>query len=149
MRAILGGIEGIEVLLQEYVPGGDDELCTAGVFVCEGGHLAFTGRKVKQHPPGLGIASLAETVDEPGLIPGSVALLRELGHEGVSQVEYKRDHRDGSYRLMEANFRPWTWIGLATACCTNLPLAAHRWALGEEAWPGIVARAAAAGARER
>ena len=149
LRTILDGIEGLEVLLQEYVPGGDDELYTAGVFICEDGHLAFTGRKLKQHPPGLGIARLAETVNEPGLIPGSVALLRELGYEGVAQVEYKRDHRDGSYRLMEANFRPWTWIGLATACGTNLPLAAHRWALGEEAWAGIAAWAAAEGARGR
>ena len=149
LSTILGGLEGIEVLLQEFVPGGDDELYTAGVFVCEGGHLAFTGRKLRQHPPGLGIARLAEAVDEPGLIPGSVALLRELGYEGVSQVEYKRDHRDGSYRLMEANFRPWTWIGLATACGTNLPLAAHRWALGEEAWPAIATRAAAEGAQAR
>ena len=146
LRTVLGGTEGIEVLLQEYVPGGDEELHTAGVFVCQDGHLAFTGRKLKQHPPGLGIARLAETVDEPGLIPGSVALLRELGYEGVAQVEYKRDHRDGSYRLMEANFRPWTWIGLATVCGTNLPLAAHLWALGEETWTGIVARAAAGAA---
>jgi len=149
LRAILGGIEGVEVLLQEYVPGGDDELYTAGVFVCEGGHLAFTGRKLKQHPPGLGIARLAETVNKPSLILGSVALLRELGYEGVAQVEYKRDQRDGSYRLMEANFRPWTWIGLATACGTNLPLAAHRWALGEEVWPEIAARTAAGRAGER
>ena len=149
LRTVLGGIEGIEVLLQEYVPGGDDELYTAGVFICEDGHLAFTGRKLKQHPPELGIARLAETVDEPGLIPGSVALLRELGYQGVSQVEYKRDRRDGSYRLMEANFRPWTWIGLATACGTNLPLAAHRWALGEEAWAAIAAHAAADRARGR
>jgi len=137
------------VLLQEYVPGGGDELHMAGVLVCVGGHLAFTGRKLKQHPPGLGIARLAETVDESGLIPGSVALLLEFGYEGVSQVGYTRDHRDGSHRLMEANFRPWTWMGRATACGTNLPLAAHRWAVGEEAWPGIAARAAAAGARER
>ncbi|MCX6373793.1 MAG: PIG-L family deacetylase [Actinobacteria bacterium] len=149
LRIALGRIEGLEVLLQEFVPGGDDELYTAGVFVCENGHLAFTGRKLKQHPPGLGIARLAETVDEPGLVPGSVALLRELGYEGVSQVEYKRDQRDGSYRLMEANFRPWTWIGLATACGTNLPLAAHRWALGEEAWAAVAAHAAADGARGR
>jgi D-aspartate ligase len=149
LRTVLGGIDGIEVLLQEYVPGGDDELYTAGVFVCESGHLAFTGRKLKQHPPGLGIARLAETVNEPDLIPGSVALLRELGYEGVSQVEYKRDHRDGSYRLMEANFRPWTWIGLATACGTNLPLAAHRWALGEDVSAAISASGAAEAAERR
>ncbi len=134
LRAALARTGDIELLLQEYVPGGDDQLYTAGLFLCAEGHLAFTGRKLKQHPPGLGIARLAETVDEPGLVPAGIALLAELGYEGVSQVEYKRDERDGSFRLMEANFRPWTWIGLATACGTNLPLAAHRWALGDEDW---------------
>lgn len=134
LRAALASTGDIELLLQEYVPGGDDQLYTAGLFVCAEGHVAFTGRKLKQHPPGLGIARLAEAVDAPGLVPGGVALLAELGYEGISQVEYKRDARDGSYKLMEANFRPWTWMGLATACGTNLPLAAHRWALGDGDW---------------
>ncbi|MEE4276522.1 MAG: PIG-L family deacetylase, partial [Thermoleophilia bacterium] len=134
LRAALARTGDIELLLQEYVPGDDDQLYTAGLFVCADGHVAFTGRKLKQHPPGLGIARLAETVDAPGLVPGGVALLAELGYEGISQVEYKRDARDGSFRLMEANFRPWTWMGLATACGTNLPLAAHRWALGDSGW---------------
>lgn len=146
LREALGRAAGIDVLVQEYVPGGDDQLYTAGVFVCADGHLAFTGRKLKQHPPGLGIARLAEAVDEPGLVPGSVALLRELGYEGVSQVEYKRDERDGSFRLMEANFRPWTWIGLATACGVNMPLAAHLWALGDEGWRAAGAEQARSGA---
>ena len=132
LHAALAATGDVELLLQEYVPGGDDQLYTAGLFVCAGGHVAFTGRKLKQHPPGLGIARLAEAVDEPGLVPGGVALLAELGYEGISQVEYKRDERDGSFRLMEANFRPWTWLGLATACGANLPLAAHCWALGDE-----------------
>jgi len=130
LRAALAAAPGIELLLQEYVPGGDDQLYTAGLFAGAGRHVAFTGRKLKQHPPGLGIARLAEAVDEPGLVPGGVALLAELGYEGIAQVEYKHDERDGSFRLMEVNFRPWTWLGLATACGVNLPLAAHRWALG-------------------
>lgn len=149
LRAALATAPDVELLLQEYVPGGDDQLYTVGVFVGAGRHIAFTGRKLKQHPPGLGIARLAEAVDEPGLVRGGVALLAELGYEGIAQVEYKRDERDGSFRLMEANFRPWTWLGLATACGVNLPLAAHRWALGvtepaaagprlSEAGPGAV-----------
>jgi len=131
LRPALERAAGVDVMLQEFIPGGDEELYTAGVFRWVGGHVAFTGRKLKQHPPGLGIARLAESVVRPELVPGSVALLEQLGYEGISQVEYKRDARDGSYRLMEANFRPWTWLGLATACGMNLPLAAHRWAIGE------------------
>lgn len=129
VRSVLASVGDLEVLVQELVPGGDEELYTAGVFVCDGGYLAYTGRKLKQHPPLLGTARLTETVDVPELVPGSVRLLHELGYQGVAQVEYKRDPRDGSFRLMEVNLRPWRWIGLATASGVNLPLAAHRWAL--------------------
>ena len=141
LRSALERAQDIEVLIQEFIPGGDDQLYTAGVFVCEGGHVAFLGRKLKQHPPTLGIARLAETADVPELVPGSVALLKELGYEGISQVEYKRDARDGSFQLIEANYRPWTWVGLATACGVNLPLAAHRWALWGEMPEGAAAPA--------
>jgi LmbE family N-acetylglucosaminyl deacetylase/predicted ATP-grasp superfamily ATP-dependent carboligase len=144
LRSALVRAEGVDVLLQEYIPGGDDQLFTAGVFRCAEGHLAFLGRKLKQHPPSLGIARLAETAEVPELVPGSVALLRELGYEGISQVEYKRDARDGSFQLIEANYRPWVWSGLATVCGVNLSLAAHRWALWGEvpADDGSAARAA-------
>ncbi|MGD0997851.1 MAG: hypothetical protein ABR941_05970, partial [Thermoleophilia bacterium] len=120
---------GLDVLVQEFVPGGDDQLYTCGVFRGAGRTLVFTGRKLKQHPPVLGISRLSEAVEVPELVPGSVRLLDELGYQGVAQVEYKRDARDGAYRLMEVNVRPWTWIGLAEACGVNLPLAAHEWAL--------------------
>ena len=117
-------------LVQDFVPGGDDQLYTAGVFRGGGRVLVFTGRKLKQHPPTLGIARLSEALEVPEIVAGSVRLCAELGYEGVAQVEYKRDARDGAYRLMEVNFRPWTWIGLATACGVPLVAAAHAWALG-------------------
>jgi D-aspartate ligase len=129
LRDALARTGDIDVIVQEFVRGADEELYTVGLFVGGDCHLAFTGRKLRQHPPALGIARLAEAVRLPErLIDDAVALLRNLGFEGVAQVEFKRDLRDGSYKLMEANLRPWTWMGLATACDVNLPLAAHRWA---------------------
>lgn len=132
LRAALERTKDFTVLVQDFVPGGDDQLYTAGVFRGGGRALVFTGRKLKQHPPTLGIARLSEALEVPEIVAGSVRLCRELGYEGVAQVEYKRDARDGVYRLMEVNFRPWTWIGLATACGVPLIAAAHRWALGQE-----------------
>ena len=123
---------GLDVLVQEFVPGGDDQLYTCGLFRGGSRTLVFTGRKLKQHPPVLGVARLCEAIALPELIPGSVRLLDELGFEGIAQVEYKRDDRDGAYRLMEVNVRPWIWIGLAEVCGVNLPLAAHEWALGQD-----------------
>ena len=132
LRAALERTKGFAALVQDFVPGADDQLFTAGVFRGGGRALVFTGRKLKQHPPTLGISRLSEALEVPEIVAGSVRLCRELGYEGVAQVEYKRDARDGVYRLMEVNFRPWTWIGLATACGVPLITAAHQWALGQE-----------------
>ncbi len=129
LTAALERTRDLDVLVQEFVPGADDQLYTCGVFRGAAQTLVFTGRKLKQHPPVLGISRLSEAVEVPEIVAGSVRLLDELGYQGVAQVEYKRDGRDGVYRLMEVNVRPWTWIGLAEACGVNLPLAAHEWAL--------------------
>jgi LmbE family N-acetylglucosaminyl deacetylase/predicted ATP-grasp superfamily ATP-dependent carboligase len=126
--------EGFDVLVQELIPGGDDALYTVGVFIGASGSLAFTGRKLRQHPRRFGVARLAEAVEQThevraGLIDPALRLLSEMGYEGVAQVEFKRDPRDGVFKLVEANLRPWTWSGLATACGVNLAAAAHGWAL--------------------
>ena len=42
-------------------------------------------------------------------------------YQGLSQVEFKRDPRDGRYKLMEINPRLCQWHGLAAACGVDLP----------------------------
>ena len=63
-------------------------------------------------------------------LTGALRLLRELGFHGISQVEYKRDPRDGSLRLMEVNARLWQWHSLASDCGVDLVEIAYRDVLG-------------------
>jgi len=121
------------LMLQEIVPGGDDTLWTVGSYLDERSQplAVFTGRKLRQHPRRFGTARFAESVWVPELADAALRLLRELRFHGVSQVEFKRDPRDGSYKLMEVNARHWLWHALATACGVNLSLVAYRDALGE------------------
>ncbi len=121
------------LMLQEIVPGGDDELWTVGSYVDAGSQplAVFTGRKLRQHPRTFGTARFAESVWVPELADAGVRLLQELGYHGVSQVEFKRDVRSGEYKLMEVNARHWLWHALSTACGVNLSLAAYRDAIGE------------------
>ncbi len=65
------------------------------------------------------------------LADAGLRLLRELRFHGVSQVEFKRDPRDGRFRLMEVNARHWKWHGLAARCGVNLSYAAYRDAIGD------------------
>ena len=121
------------LMFQEIVPGEDDTLWTVGSYVnAQSEPLAvFTGRKLRQHPRVFGTARFCESVWVPELADAGLRLLKELGYHGVSQVEFKRDPRDGRYKLMEVNARHWLWHALATACGVNLSLAAYKDALGE------------------
>lgn len=120
------------LMLQEVVPGGDEELYTVGSTLdAQSRPLAvFTGRKLRQHPRTFGTARLAESVWIDELADAGLRLLRELRYHGVSQVEFKRDPRDGRYKLMEVNARHWLWHSLAAASGVNLTLASYADAIG-------------------
>jgi predicted ATP-grasp superfamily ATP-dependent carboligase len=124
-------------MVQELIPGGDDELYTLGSYLDAGGRPLgiFCGRKLRQVPPGVGTCRVGEAVWVDAVVEHGLALLRELRFRGLSQVELKRDPRDGVFKLMEVNPRLWQWHGLAAACGVDLPLIAYRDLLGEPVEP--------------
>ena len=104
VSAYLSGAD-FEPMLQERIPGGDDCLWTVGSYVDANGTAlgVFCGRKLLQAPAGVGTCRVGEAVWDTDAVDGALRLLAELGFHGISQVEYKRDPRDGSLRLMEVN----------------------------------------------
>jgi predicted ATP-grasp superfamily ATP-dependent carboligase len=124
-------------MVQELIPGGDDELYSLGSYLREDGKALglFSGRKLRQTPPGIGTCRVAEAVWVQEVVDAGLSLLRELQFHGISQVEFKRDPRDGRYKLMEVNPRLWQWHGLATACGVDLPVIAYRDLIGEKVEP--------------
>lgn len=114
-------------LVQEFIPGGDDELYTLGSYLAKDGEARglFCGRKLQQTTPGVGTCRVGEAVWVERVVEQGLALLRGVGFHGLSQVEFKRDRRDGEFKLMEVNPRLWQWHGLATACGVDLPRIAY------------------------
>jgi D-aspartate ligase len=116
-------------MVQEVVPGGDEELYTVGSYLDREGRALgiFCGRKLRQTPRsrrlvprGVGSCRHGETRWLPELVEDALRLLRVCDFYGISQVEFKRDPRDGSFKLMEINPRLWMWHTLAAACGVNL-----------------------------
>ena len=124
-------------LVQEFVPGGDEELYTLGSYLDAGGEALglFSGRKLLQTPPGVGTARIGEAVWVDEVVEQGLTLLRGIGFRGLSQVEFKRDPRDGVYRLMEINPRLWQWHGLATATGVDLTRIAYLDLIGQAPAP--------------
>lgn len=125
--------------LSEVIPGDDSHLWSLGSYRdAEGRPLgSFTGRKLRQWPPRFGTARAAEGHWDADYAARGHALLDALDLHGISQLETKRDLRDGRDYLIEVNPRSWLWIGLATNCGVNLPYLAWRDAIGRpEVQPG-------------
>ena len=124
-------------MLQELVPGGDDELYSLGSYLrADGEPLGlFSGRKLKQVPPLVGTCRVGEAVWVQEVVDAGLRLLKALGFHGISQVEFKRDPRDGRFKLMEVNPRLWQWHALAAACGVDLPVIAYRDLTGEQVEP--------------
>jgi len=124
-------------IVQELIPGGDEELYSLGSYLrADSEPLGlFSGRKLKQVPPLVGTCRVGEAVWVQEVVDAGLRLLEALGFHGISQVEFKRDPRDGRFKLMEVNPRLWQWHSLAAACGVDLPLIAYRDLTGEDVEP--------------
>jgi D-aspartate ligase len=120
-------------IVQELVPGGDDTLYTVGSYLAPDGRRlgVFCGRKLRQTPRGIGTCRVGEAVWEAEAVDAALRLLNAFEYHGLSQVEFKRDPRDGRFKLMEINPRLWQWHGLAMACGVDLPRIAYADLVGE------------------
>ena len=128
---------GEPLMIQEIVPGGDDAL--HGYLSCWSGNsrplARFTKRKLRQHPPRFGNGSLQISEKNETVAEQSDRLLRALSYSGLAGVEYKRDERDGSYKLLDLNPRAVSGEQLAVHSGADLPFLHYRDALGEEPEP--------------
>jgi predicted ATP-grasp superfamily ATP-dependent carboligase len=96
-----------------------------GVFVCyRAGALVglFCHRRIREKPPAGGVSVLSESVEvSPEARDYAERLMREIGWEGVSMVEFKWDERDNGPKLMEINGRFWGSLQLAIDAGVDFP----------------------------
>ncbi|MBI4229552.1 MAG: ATP-grasp domain-containing protein [Planctomycetes bacterium] len=92
-------------------------------------------RRTLEYPAAGGPSARCETARWPDLEEAAIALLREAGWVGPAQVEFRRDARDGSFRLLEVNPRLWGSLPLARLAGVNLVGMWYRMGLGERVAP--------------
>ena len=91
----------------EWIPGGDDSLCSYYTYLDADGdaHFDFTKRVIRRYPAGMGLGCYHVTDDVPGVKELGLRLFRHVGLRGLANVEFKLDPRDGQYKLIECNAR--------------------------------------------
>ncbi len=113
----------IKVIIQEYIPGGDDQLFAYISYISNSDELIteYISQKTQQIPINFGVMRRGVSKYIPKLREQSQKLLRNLNFRGLSYIEYKRDIRDGRYKLIEINARFWKNNFMATLSGINFP----------------------------
>lgn len=126
---------GLDVLLQEYVPGPPSHHFMVEGFVDRTGRVCgrFVRQRLRMHPPDFGDSTYMVSVSVDRVRPAVESLdrlLAYLSYRGVLEAEFKYDARDGEFKLLEVNARPWSFIGFAALCGVDFTAMAYRDALG-------------------
>lgn len=130
-------IDPSEIMVQEVIPGSPDNLYSFCSFFKNGKIMGMCiGRRSRQRPMDFGSAStFVESVYVPELIELGEKILKAMNYYGLSEVEFKRDPRDGKFKLLEVNARTWLWHSLAVRCGVDFPYLLYRDINGEEIKP--------------
>jgi predicted ATP-grasp superfamily ATP-dependent carboligase len=117
--------QGFSLMAQEYVPGPASEHFFVDGFRGANGAYGgvFARRRLRMSPPDFGNSSCCHSVPL-AILPGAVRQLRRLldglDYRGIFSAEFKRDPRDGVFRIIEVNTRAWTYVEFAARCGMNV-----------------------------
>jgi len=102
------GASPSEVLVQEYIEGGDAQIYAGLAYRAKSLDRCFvmSARKLRQSEPGAGVMAVGQAVDAPQVREMTRRLARAAGMRGVLCSEFKLDPSDGKYYFIEWNPRP-------------------------------------------
>jgi len=106
-----------EILIQERIPGGGDTQFSCAAL-CNNGKVsaALTAQRTRQYPLDFGNSStFVQTTDHFVLEDEARKWLEAVGFDGIVEIEFKYDRRDGRYKILDVNARPWGWHTLGKA----------------------------------
>jgi len=123
-----------QLTFQECIPGDDTCLWSYHGFADEEGIVieAFTGRKIRTYPAGMGESAYIELAPDPGLDAVARELVPRAGLRGPFKIDFKRDPRDGRWYVLEINARYTLWQYVGAANGVNLMRTAYDYLLHRE-----------------
>jgi len=129
--------DGCELLLQEYVPGPPTAHHFVDGFIDRHGRITamFARQRLRMWPPDFGDSSAMVSVPLEAVVPAVRSLetlLHSVSYRGIFSAEFKRDARDGVFRLLEVNTRVWKYVDFAASCGVDVCRMAYDDAMGRD-----------------
>jgi D-aspartate ligase len=121
------------IMVQEFIPGDGRFQLSFAALCSEGQPLAsVVARRTRQFPSDFGRAStFVETIHEPDVVDQAHRVLAVLGATGLVEVEFKRDPRTGTLKLLDINLRAWGWHSVGARAGVDFPYLLWRFVHGE------------------
>jgi len=99
-----GDPEQPNLIIQEFIPG--EDWMFNGYFDANSRCLfGMTGRKIRRFPAKTGVTSLGVCVPNETVIQVTTDFMRAIGYKGILDIGFRRDHRDGQYKVLDVNPR--------------------------------------------
>jgi predicted ATP-grasp superfamily ATP-dependent carboligase len=132
---------GFHVLVQDVIPGVTADGYTFRGYLDHRSQLIvlIASQKIRQ-PSTFANTTVLVTIPRSqtrGLDDIVLSYFQQLGYTGLYGVEFKRDPRDGQFKLLEVNARSMGGSYLGAACGANDIYAAYRDALGDPVAPAL------------
>jgi D-aspartate ligase len=126
---------GAGAVLQEYIPGPPTAHYFVDGYVDRAGKIValFARQRLRMFPLDFGNSTImvsVELAEVEGAVQSLERLLPAVGYHGIFSAEFKRDPRDGQFKILEVNSRPWWFIEFATLCGVDVSSLAYRDVLG-------------------
>jgi D-aspartate ligase len=95
------------LMLQEYIPGGDDSIWMFNGYFGETSDclVGMVGRKLRQYPVYTGMTSLGVLLHNELVMRTTKRFLKAVGYQGIVDLGYRFDARDAQYKLLDVNPR--------------------------------------------
>jgi D-aspartate ligase len=121
-----------EILVQERIPGGGENQFSFCALCKEGRVIAsLVAQRRRQYPIEFGNAStFVQTTTQPDVEAAGRRFMEALEYDGMGEIEFKFDPRDGKYKILDANLRPWGWHTLGKAAGIDFSYLLWRQKLG-------------------
>jgi D-aspartate ligase len=95
------------LMLQEYIPGGEDSVWMFNGYFNDRSECLFglTGKKIRQAPVYTGMTSLGICLKNDVVDRTTREFMKAVGYKGILDIGYRYDARDGQYKVLDINPR--------------------------------------------